>query len=239
MPPISQNRTLSEEEKRVGKNRADFMRRFFSVAVSVGFASKLRDFRFLSSLQDKELRQFILLVFAMIIVVGSWDFYFRSIDENEKPLKDVARFAIDILIVSIYIMLLLSVTSFANFLFYTDIIMMLYVVWDVLTIGAYQDHFGISEVNFGSIVKIYIDGFRLKGKTGPFITLWWLLMFLLVTAFHLLVHTDFYGIAVATAIAYLMYRMDQGSPWTPRSRLVFSAAFLVALAAFLGVERAI
>jgi hypothetical protein len=74
MPPISQNRTLSEEEKRVGKNRADFMRRFFSVAVSVGFASKLRDFRFLSSLQDissEELRQFMLLVFAMIIVVGS------------------------------------------------------------------------------------------------------------------------------------------------------------------------
>jgi hypothetical protein len=34
--------TLTEAEKKLSDGRADFMKRFFSVAVSVGFASKNR-----------------------------------------------------------------------------------------------------------------------------------------------------------------------------------------------------
>src|ERR1051325_2674119 len=95
-------RAFTKDEKRRVDDRADFMKRFFSVAVSVGFAAKISDFSFLSTLAiptDEQIRQVVLLIFAMIVVVGSWEFYFSSI--NCRPLIDRTRFYIDIAIVSL------------------------------------------------------------------------------------------------------------------------------------------
>ncbi len=92
------------------EGRQDFMKRFYAVAVSVGFASKIGDLKFLSDFavpSYQQLHQLILLIFAMVVVVGSWDAYFQSI--KEKPLTDLRRFALDVFIIFLYILLLLSV----------------------------------------------------------------------------------------------------------------------------------
>jgi hypothetical protein len=148
--PEAPRRDLSLEEKARVEGRSDFMKRFFSVAVSVGFASKIGNFEFLSRFaipSADQLQQLILLVFAMVVVVGSWEFYFQSI--NKRPLIDWQRFLIDIIIVSLYIVLLRSVTSLDTFLFYLNLIMFFYVVWDVLSMSAYPSHYGISSFAAG------------------------------------------------------------------------------------------
>src|SRR5579864_5087340 len=140
--------TLTEDEKKISDGRADFMKRFYSVAVSVGFASKIGGFGFLSSLtlpNEEQRHQIILLVFAMTVVAGSWQFYFVSIDK--KPLKDWQRFYIDIFIVSLYIILLLSVKSLDVFLFYILLIMLFYVIWDLFSMRAYPLEYGIQNFN--------------------------------------------------------------------------------------------
>ena len=231
----------TDEAKKIGKNRADFMRRFFSVAVSVGFASKLRDFEFLSSVRHtthEQLHQFVLLILAMIVVVGSWEFYFRSIDEDEKPLRDTGRFTIDIVIVSLYIVLLQSVNSLSNFLLFIDVIVALYILWDVLTIRAYSKEFDVTQFGMKSVLTVYSSGFLLQGKTGPSTTAWWFTVITSVSVLHLIFPDDFYVVTVGVAVAYLMYRLDQSSAWKLPLRLASSAVLVYVMLVGLLIERA-
>jgi hypothetical protein len=214
------------------------MKRFFSVAVSVGFASKIGEFRFLSAsiteATTDQIHQAILLVFAMVVVVGSWEFYFRSIDKH--PLTDMPRFVIDIILVSVYIVLLLSVRNFGNFLLYIDIIMSLYVLWDIFKIKAYPRKFGVRKFTAAEVAKAYLRGFRLEGWPGPSITLWWFAMFLLVSLSHWLFPGEFFFIAVGSAAAYVLYRLDQTKHWMMRRRLVYSAGLVCALFVLLTID---
>lgn len=181
------------------------------------------------------LNKAILLVFAMIMVVGSWDFYFRSIDKH--PLKDIARFVIDIVIVSFYIILLLSIRGFSNFLLYVNIIMCLYLLWDIFLIRAYPAEFGISRFDLRNVVSAYVNGFKSKGKEGPSITLWWFGMFAVLGVAHLLFTVDFIVIAIGSAWVYVLYRIDQNIHLRAHKRLAYSGGVLCVLVGLLLIER--
>jgi len=83
--------------------------------------------------------------------------------------------------------------------------------------------------------SVYKNGFLLRGKSGPSVTLWWLVVFSAVSVLHLNFRRDFYIIAVGTAVAYIMLRIDQRSPLKPVIRLVSSATLLIALISCLAV----
>jgi len=235
IPPIADLQVQDWNKRSEG--RADFMKRFFSVAVSVGFASKLGDLKFLSSFgipSQEEIHQLILLVFATTVVVGSWEFYFRSIDK--RPLIDWQRFVVDIVIVSLYIVFLLSVKVFDVFFVYLDTIMLLYIVWDILSMRVYPSDYGIPSFGLWNVFTVYRYGILIrigeKGQIGPFITLWWCIMFALLFAFHRYHQDDFYTVAIGSAMVYIFYRMDQVSHWSFlrrvfRSSIIFGCLFLI------------
>jgi hypothetical protein len=232
------DRRLTDEEKQIGHNRADFMRRFFSVAVSVGFASKITQFEFLSNIREityAETCKALLLVFAMIVVVGSWEFYFRSL--IDRPLKDMPRFVIDIIIVSFYIILLASTDSLSNFLLYIAIIMFLYVLWDIFMMKAYPDDFGISHFKTWTVIRAYKDGFQLKGRTGPPISLWWFGMFVLIGVLHIIYPLEFFIIVIGSAVIYVLYRMDKVQHWSLGKRLILSSGVSALVVATLLVAQ--
>lgn len=155
---------------------------------------------------------------------------------DKHPLTDISRFVIDIVIVSFYIVLLLSVRNFSNFLVYIDIIMFLYVLWDIFKIKAYPQKFEAPKFTTLVLAKAYIRGFRLVGWPGPAITLWWFAMFLVVTLSRWLFSGEFFFIAVGSAAAYVSYRIDQTKHWTMRGRLVCSVALVCPLFGFLAIE---
>jgi hypothetical protein len=227
---------LSDSDKARSAGRADFMKRFFSVAVSVGFASKIGDFKFLSSLtvpNAEQLHQLVLLMFAMVIVVGSWEFYFVSIEK--RPLIDWQRFTTDIIIVSLYIVLLLSVKNFDVFLFYLLLIMLAYIALDVLSMRAHPRQYGLPKFSVSNVARLYKNGaLNYTGKTettkiGPFITLWWFVVYSLLFWFHLGCAAKFYSVAVASVVAYIFYRMDQVNHWPLYKRALGSALIFVLL----------
>jgi hypothetical protein len=178
-----------------------------------------------------------LLVFAMVVVVGSWEYYFQSVDKH--PLTDMPRFVIDIIIVFLYIVLLLSVSSFSNFLLFIDIIMFLYMLWDIFKIKAYPEKFKVRKFTVREVIKVYIKGFRLEVLPGPSITSWWLVTFLLVTVLHMLFPSEFIFIALGSTAAYILYRIDQHNHWLMRKRLVWSGCLVCALFVLLAIERGI
>ena len=150
---------LEHGKNTTSDSRADFMKRFFSVAVSVGFASKIGNLNFLSSMSaptSDELHQTVLLISAMTVVVGSWEFYFRSIDP--KPLVDLPRFIVDIGIVSLYIALLLSTGSLRVFLIYLLAIMFLYIVWDILSMYFHPSKYSINNKSAFTVFLVYVNG---------------------------------------------------------------------------------
>jgi hypothetical protein len=227
---------LSDTDTARSAGRADFMKRFSSVAVSVGFASKIGDFKFLSSLTiptAEQLHQLILLVFAMVVVVGSWEFYFVSI--RKRPLIDWQRFAADIVIVSLYIVLLLSVKDFDIFLFYLLLIMLAYITWDVLSMRAHPAQYGLPKFDLYNVASVYRNGvLNYTGKAvttgiGPFITVWWFVVYALLFWFHLRYATKFYSVAVASVAAYIFYRMDQVNHWRLSRRALGSASIFLFL----------
>jgi hypothetical protein len=227
---------LSDADRARSAGRADFMKRFFSVAVSVGFASKIGDFKFLSSLtipNAEQLHQLVLLVFAMVIVVGSWEFYFVSIDK--RPLVDWQRFVTDIVIVSLYIVLLLSVKNFDVFFLYLLLIMLAYITWDVLSMRAHPRQYGLQEFDLYAVASVYKNGVlnytgkAVTTKIGPFITVWWFVVNSLLFWFHLRYADEFYSVAIASMVAYVFYRMDQVNHWSLYDRAFRSGSIFLFL----------
>lgn len=220
--------SLSNKEEERSKDRQDFMKRFFSVAVSVGFASKIGSLTFLSTFTiptESELHQLVLLIFAMVIIVGSWEFYFSSV--HKMPLVDCPRFVVDIAIVSLYIAMLSSVKLFDSFFLYLDVIMLFYIVWDILSMRVYPMHYGVSHFSCRTVIAVYQRGAFAKGggrrEVDPFTTLWWFAIFVILLVCHRHHQQDFYVVALWTAVAYILYRTDQASPWPLMRRVLLSA----------------
>lgn len=231
-------RVLTTEQRQASGDRADFMKRFFSVAVSVGFASKIYEFSFLSELKlpqnTDQLHQVILLLLAMTVVIGSWEFYFSSI--TKRPLVDRSRFYLDIIIVSFYIILLLSSKNLNAFLFYFFVIIFSYLIWDVLSMRVYPEDYGIDDFSIINMLRAFRFGmsWEMGHKTGvkatPFITLWWTFIFLGTFVYHTKFSPNFYLAVMASALIYITYRVDQrvqlGISWRLISLVVIVLVFI-------------
>jgi hypothetical protein len=98
-----------DAETAQAESRADFMKRLFAVAVSVGFASTLTRMVWISNgtiPTGDERHQIALLTTALIATISSWEGYFAAIDV--RPLRSIWRFIIDIVLVLVYMILLIS-----------------------------------------------------------------------------------------------------------------------------------
>lgn len=174
--------------KDLAKNREDFMKRWFAIAISVGFATALSNMPWLKSgvglsrdlpVDWDQVRQCFRLAAAAIATILSWDGYFQSI--SNKPLTDSPRFFIDIGLVFLYLFLLLTSKFDYFWLWIHATAFLIYIVWDRLSIGLHRSAY----VNPGhgnyepSISEVYRGCFTGDERIypGPAITIMWPLYF--------------------------------------------------------------
>lgn len=218
-----------DEERAI--DRADFLRRFFAVAVSVGFASQLRgSFGFILSSQwptTGSISQIFLLIFAMTVIVRSWDFYFAEVRKN--PIIDYRRFTLDIVIVTLYILLLLATSKFDAFIVILFMIMMCYVLWDIFSIWVNPQRFVADTKGVRTVALIYLGGARGKADIaqGPYITFFWTAVTGMLLFAHRVVFTPSWCCGVLLAAAYLLYRLDQANPMSHLKRLSLSVVLIL------------
>ncbi len=114
--------------------RSDFIKRLFSVAASVGFATQIGAQEWIRQGQPPSLEQIpalLTLIGSIIVVVRSWEGYFETIARIE--LKDKSRFYLDIFIVMLYITLLNAVFHQCFWQWTLAAIFLSYFIWDALT----------------------------------------------------------------------------------------------------------
>lgn len=183
--------TDAEEKARsdLAKDREDFMKRWFAIAISVGFATALSNMPWLKSkvapdldlpIDWDQVKQIARLSIAVIATILSWDGYFKSI--KSKPLIDGSRFSIDIFLVFLYLVLLLT-SKFGDFwLFIHAIAFFIYCIWDYLSIRIYPREYirndpkkefnpSISDIYIGSVSGSF------NVYHGPAVTLIWTIYF--------------------------------------------------------------
>ena len=162
------------------------MKRWFAIAISVGFASAVSNMPWLREgrvfdhslpVDWDQIKQLFRLSVAVVAIVLSWEGYLASI--STKPLQDGGRFFIDIALVFAYLLLLLT-SKFPYFwLWIHAAVFPVYCVWDYLSIRQYPKAYAnrppastryrptIREVYLGSL------GDNPKIYRGPAITLMW------------------------------------------------------------------
>jgi hypothetical protein len=179
----------SQEKSVIAINREDFMKRWFAIALSVGFATALANMPWLKDgvifepslpLDWEQIEQLARLFVAAVATVLSWDGYFRSIEN--KPIEDGSRFFIDVFLVFLYLFLLLT-SKFSYFwLWIHATAFLFYIVWDFLSIRRYRDVYinpGAAEDFYPSIKGIYVGslGDDPQVYRGPAVTLMWFVFF--------------------------------------------------------------
>jgi hypothetical protein len=237
------------------ENREDFMKRWFAIAISVGFATALSNMPWL---RDKEIfesslpvdwdqvKQVARLAAAAVATIMSWEGYLQSI--ATKPLGDQRRFYIDVFLVFLYLFLLLT-SKFSFFWLYIHVsAFVLYIAWDYLSVrehpSEYVPGYDAEQGPLPSRKEIYRRAF--KGDPaiyhGPVVTLLWPLYFAaLPVTYHFVLPTraqESAGTTIAYAVlvicGLLSYRGDKlASARTPKERLrrVFGGVL-----AILGVD---
>ena len=122
-----------------------------------------------------EWQQLFILVAALTATVLSWDGYLFSI--AERPLRDFRRFAIDILLVFIYMFLLMTSKLLVWWLFIHALIFTLYAIWDLLTVNDWKAKYYYAAVPEGqqTIRRVYVGGIKDSPDVsrGPIITIVW------------------------------------------------------------------
>ena len=173
---------LDREETETEKNRADLIKRLFAIAISVGFATSLAGMDWVKNAdwpKVDEVRQLVVLGVALALTVLSWDGYLLSI--KNKPLGNSYRYAIDVLLVFVYMFLLLTAKSPNTWIVTITIVFLLYFVWDILTIKDFKNQYDLFAGRDGnkplSTFAIYWYGFFDNSRVtkGPVITLFWFL----------------------------------------------------------------
>jgi hypothetical protein len=214
-------------EKRIvtrAEIRADFIKRLFAVAISVGAATSFVQMDWVKdgvwpNISDWE--RLTILAVGMFATVLSWDGYLVSIDS--KPLGDYWRFTIDIILVFIYMFLLISSRRSYLWLPTLAIIFILYVLWDMLTVREHMKSYdsvlspagdeGTYRAGFVDVLRVYGRGFLDRPDTnrGPIITFSWAVFFLILAVLNY-VSTARYQVFVTCAFATVglfLYRRDK------------------------------
>jgi hypothetical protein len=196
------------------KIREDLMKRWFAVAISVGFATTLVQMSWLNQgvlPTYEEWQQLARLAVALTAVVLSWEGYFFSI--SSKPLKDTPRFIIDFFLVLTYMVLLYTSKIPTFWLYLHAISFALYFSWDILSIRQYRGKYIYGDMSAElSNVKIYWGGFTNQPGIyrGPVITLSWLIYFALLAAAQPLVGvSNAFLLAPFAFFGIVLYRHDK------------------------------
>jgi hypothetical protein len=204
--------------------RADFIKRLFAVAISVGAATSFVQMDWVKdgvwpNVSDWE--RLAILAVGMFATVLSWDGYLVSIDS--KPLGDYWRFTIDIILVFIYMFLLISSRRSYLWLPTLAVIFILYVLWDMLTVREHMKSYDTTlspagdvenyRAGFIDVLRVYGRGFLDRPDTnrGPVITLSWAIFFLVLATLNYL-STARYQVFVTCAFAAVglfLYRRDK------------------------------
>jgi hypothetical protein len=233
----------------LGSNRADFMKRWFAIAISVGFATALSNMPWLKNgtifdtnlpVDWDQVEQCARLTTAVIATILSWDGYFQSI--ANKPLTDGPRFAIDVFLVFLYLFLLLTSKFDYFWLWIHASAFLLYCLWDFLSIRKHRHAYvtGSASTDFTpSVLQVYRgcladdqDIYR-----GPAITLIWPIYFWSLPLAHqfILRPTDreqpesAFAYAVLVIVGLFAYRHDKKKrlPMSQRLPLVVAGALAV------------
>jgi hypothetical protein len=180
-------KSVKTEPEVQAEARADFIRRLFAVAVSVGFASTLSKMAWIQKEvlpNQAECGQLAILATGLVATVLSWDGYWMSI--NRKPLFSVWRYRIDILLVFLYMIFLMTSAPPFWWLPMLVAIFVLYFIWDTLTVREHLVKYDETLVEDGKryaspadIAAVYWRG-ACNGRStnrGPIVTFSWLIYF--------------------------------------------------------------
>ena len=142
--------------------------RLFSVAASVGFAAQIGSQKWLVEGRlpnSQEQGPLSLLVCSIVVVVASWEGYFKVI--SRVKLRDAFRFYLDIFIVLLYIILLNSSLNQRTWHWTLVAIFLCYLIWDILThVASERDWKGFRPHSFCWLLAFV--GTALLVTCGPF-----------------------------------------------------------------------
>lgn len=178
---VDQCRFVDTAEKsaieQIADNREDFMRRWFAIAISVGFATTVVNMRWVGEGEwptQSEWDQLCRLGVALIATILSWEGYLLSI--KKKRLYEIARYFIDIFLVFLYLFLLLTSKYEHYWLFLHASAFLLYIAWDFLTVFWHRNWY---NADGKSVWAAYGAGFLGRGQVdrGPVITITWFVAF--------------------------------------------------------------
>lgn len=227
--------------------RADLIKRLFAVAISVGAATTLYQMHWVQHGRApclSEYQQLLILIAAMAATVLSWDGYLYAI--KTRTLRTFWRFAIDILLVFIYLLLLMTSRLLTWWLFIHALIYALYAIWDVLTVydwtEKYYDDAAQNEPR--TVSGVYLGGItdRPGVRRGPIVTIAWGIYFAILCCINYLMlqslnqpglSSRIVGSTIVVVIALWLYRTDNIKQFTMCRRLAWIAALLLADAAYL------
>jgi hypothetical protein len=229
------------------KIRDDLIRRLFAVAISVGAAATLAQMQWVQVGRwpcKAEWQQLFILVAALTATVLSWDGYLFAI--AERPLRSFWRFAIDILLVFIYMFLLMTSRLLVWWLFVHALIYTLYAIWDMLTVFDWlpRYYYRTPEGSRQTLSGVYLGGLRDSAHVsrGPIITIvwglyFWALYFLNDRALIWLnvpgLNERIVGTTLFVMLGLYLYREDKTKRYTLFRRIGTIAALLLASAAYL------
>lgn len=178
-------------------NREDFMKRWFAIALSVGFATALSRMPWIENqlifmtdraIDCQQANQVMRLSAAGIATILSWEGYLLSI--KTKPLIDAPRFYIDVFLVILYLILLLTSSSPHLWIAIHCFTFFIYIFWDFLSVKVHPSAYVLDEKDFyQSRYKIYLGAITGSKSIyhGLIVTLTWpfYLLTLVVTYYFL------------------------------------------------------
>jgi hypothetical protein len=206
--------------------RADFMRRWFAVAVSVGFAATVVEISWVSAgtfPSGDEWHQIARLSVAMTATLLSWEGYLLSI--AGKPLYDFPRFALDVVLVLVYLVLLISSKHQYYWLWLHALTFGFYLIWDYLTVSdaRHRERYA-TESSAKEFVptkrEVYRGGLRddTRINPGPIITMFGAAYFLLLPILQLYTALNTYAFALFVFVGLVVYRVDKSFRFEMRKR---------------------
>jgi hypothetical protein len=213
-----------ERLEKLADLREDFMRRWFGIAISVGFATTVVQMPWVQNGRSPtyvEWEQLFRLLAALSATVLSWEGYLMSI--STKKLYELRRYIIDVGLVFIYLFLLLT-SKFPYFwLSLHAITFGFYILWDYLTAKCHPDWYKAEQGT--PVWQIYWRG--LVGSSvdrGLAITLVWSAYF----AWLWLVSQDEFAfdtfvLAIFVLIGLAGYRSNKSAKYRNNLRYSYAA----------------